>query len=74
MNHDGTDPLRLKGDKLIWISAALFTLVVILPTIYILLKFLFWLCAYSIVIEVDEKEWTDLKKKGKVEWFSDNLL
>lgn len=67
MNHDGTDPLRLKGDKLIWISAVLFTLFVILPICYVILKFLFWLCAYSVTIEVDEQKWDELKKKGKVE-------
>jgi len=67
MNHDGTDPLRLKGDRLIWICAALFTLVVIIPICYVIFKFLFWLCAYSVLVEVDEQQWDDLKKKGKVE-------
>ena len=67
MNHDGTDPLRLKGDKLIWISGALFTIFVILPLVYVLLKFLLWLCRYTTVVEISKEEYDELKKQGKVE-------
>jgi len=63
MDHDGNDPLRLKADKLIQISMYAFILFVILPTLYLFLRLLFWMCSYTVIIEVeDEKQWEELKK------------
>lgn len=63
MDHDGNDPLRLKADNLIKYCVIGFFLFVVLPFMYFLAKFLFWLCAYTVIIEVEEEEkWEELKK------------
>jgi len=54
LDHDGNDPLRLKADNLITISAYSFALFIVLPTIYLILKFFLWMCSYTVIIEVDD--------------------
>jgi len=54
LDHDGNDPLRLKADNLITISAYSFVIFIVLPTIYLILKFFLWMCSYTVIIEVDD--------------------
>ena len=68
MDHGGNDPLRLKADFLIELTVYAFIIFVCLPSIYLIFKMFFWVCSYTVIIEIDnDKEWLELRKKGLVE-------
>jgi len=67
MDHDGTDPLRMKGEKLIPVVFIAGFLFVVLPALYIVYRILAIIFAYNVVVEVDEKEYERLKKLGKID-------
>lgn len=63
VDHDGSDPLKYKHDRMVYFVFVLFIGLVVLPLLWFIWRLLFACCHIKQVVELDEKQWKEYSRK-----------